>query len=236
MRSNTSVEQVSMIYLWTALLHLKNSSQRNGGCCWLSLSPGGRLDHGRNFLWNPSTAKLWVGFFKADFLGLYHHNLVKELPKLDKTLGIWNISQHRNEQDSMRESSTNDLFTRGKRCFVSKRKWTNDFFSAKMAASSAFFICAFNAISMHVTRDSSGGQAATNRRSMEGDKVTHAVSKDFQNGHLWMITVTGLIMLENWFTVIDGGFLQLSFCFSSTSCSTWNKAMCLRQRSLKPIP
>ena len=44
-------------------------------------------------------------------------------------------------------------------------------------------------------RGSSGGQAAT----MEGDKVTHAASKDFQNGRLWMITVTGLIMLENWF-------------------------------------
>ena len=90
-----------------------------------------------DFLWNPSR-QIVSRFFKADFLGLYHHNLVKELLKIDKTLGIWNISQHRNEQDSMRESSTNDLFTRGM-CFVSKGKWTNDFFSAKMAASSALF-------------------------------------------------------------------------------------------------
>ena len=236
MRSNTSVEQVSMIYLWTALLHLKNSSQRNGGCCWLSLSPGGRLDHGRNFLWNPSTAKLWVGFFKADFLGLYHHNLVKELPEARQN--TWHLKYFTASQRTRQHARIINKrpFHKGKKVFCFETQMNQWFLFSKNGRFKRLFICAFNAISMHVTRDSSGGQAATNRRSMEGDKVTHAVSKDFQNGHLWMITVTGLIMLENWFTVIDGGFLQLSFCFSSTSCSTWNKAMCLRQRSLKPIP
>lgn len=135
-----SFSQVSMIYLWTALLHQNELITMEWWMLLaLPLTQVVGLIIGRNFLDKSIDRQIgFVGFFKADFLGLYHHNLVKELPKLDKTLGIWNISQHRNEQDSMRESSTNDLFTRGKRCFVSKRKWTNDFFSAKMAASSAF--------------------------------------------------------------------------------------------------
>ena len=129
-----------------------------------------------DFLWNPSR-QIVSRFFKADFLGLYHHNLVKELPKIDKTLGIWNISQHRNEQDNMRESSTLETFHKG-HVFCFERQMNQWFlFSKNGRFFKRLFFCAFNAISMH-------------RRStcMEGDyRWRSAASKDFQNGHLWMI-------------------------------------------------